>query len=94
MEVQPNLNLRLNKPFRFQSFWLADDSFPNVVRDAWSNNPSLYDAIKKFITKAVKWNLVHFGIIFAKKMRVLACLGGIQRVMVERPFRFLINLEK
>ena len=94
MEVQPNLNLRLNRPFRFQSFWLADDSFPNVVRDAWSNNPSLYDAIKKFITKAAKWNQVHFGIIFAKKRRVLACLGGIQRVMAKRPFRFLINLEK
>jgi len=94
MEFQPNLNLRLNRPFRFQSFWLADDSFPNVVREAWSNNPGLYDAIKKFSTNAVEWNRVHFGNIFAKKRRVLARLGGIQRVMAERPSGFLINLEK
>ena len=94
MEVQPNLNFRLSKPFRFQSSWLADDSFPNLVRDAWSNNPGLYDAIKKFTTKAAKWNRVHFGNVFAKKRRVLARLSGIQRVMADGPSGFLINLEK
>lgn len=77
-----------------------------MVQDAWSNNPSLYDAIKSHImmlgpkfmmlgpTKAVEWNWVHFGNIFAKKRRVLAHLGGIQRVVAERPSEFLINLEK
>ncbi|XP_030930737.1 uncharacterized protein LOC115956530 [Quercus lobata] len=91
--IQERLD-RLSRPFGFQSSWLADDSFPNLVQDAWSNNPGLYDAIKKFTTKAAEWNRVHFGNIFAKKRRVLARLGGIQRVMADRPSSFLINLEK
>ena len=31
METNPNKQLHLTRPFRFQSFWLSDPPFPNVV---------------------------------------------------------------
>ena len=34
LELHPQNNSRLIRPFRFQSFWLSDSSFPNIVRNA------------------------------------------------------------
>lgn len=67
---------------------------PKVVQNAWSTESGLYDSISKFKRDASEWNRVHFENIFAKKERILARLGGIQRSTVERPSSFLINLEK
>jgi len=94
MELEPQPSIRLNRPFRFHSFWLSDTSFPKIVQNAWSIESGLYDSIAKFEREASEWNWVHFGNIFAKKKRILARLGGIQRFMAERPSSFLIILEK
>ena len=34
MEINPKRPMQLNGPFKFQSFWLSDPSFPNVVNQA------------------------------------------------------------
>ena len=94
MELEPQPNIRLNRPFRFHIFWLSDTSFPKIVQNAWSTESGLYSFIAKFKKEASEWNRVHFGNIFAKKKRILARLGGIQRSMAERPSSFLIILEK
>ena len=41
LELKPQNNGRLIRPFRFQIFWLSDSSFPNIVWNAWANQPSL-----------------------------------------------------
>ncbi|KAK9988333.1 hypothetical protein SO802_028572 [Lithocarpus litseifolius] len=94
MELEPQPNIRLNRPFRFHSFWLSDNPFPKIVQNAWSTESGLYSSIKKFKRDASEWNRVHFGNIFAKKKRILARISGIQRSMAERSSSFLINLEK
>ena len=35
--LEPNSSngIRLPRPFRFQSFWLSDLSFPGIVSEAW-----------------------------------------------------------
>ena len=65
-----------------------------MVRNAWSNNSDLYDSISSFSRNVTEWNRVHFGNIFAKKKRILARLGGIQKALAERPSDFLVNLDK
>lgn len=94
LELQPQSNFRLPRPFRFQSFWLLDQTFPTVVRNAWSRNENLFEATSKFSRDVADWNHTHFGNIFAKKRRTVARLNGVQKAMVTRPNTFLITLER
>ncbi|XP_075649874.1 uncharacterized protein LOC142620385 [Castanea sativa] len=94
LDLHPQSNFRLDRPFRFQNFWLSDNSFPDLVRNAWANHAGLYDSLNKFTSEVKFWNRELFGNIFAKKKRILACLSGIQRTMAVRPTSFLVNLEK
>lgn len=57
-------NFHPPRPFRFQPMWLSHLSFPGVVREAWSNPPSIQYAISSFTEKATSWNRTHFGNLF------------------------------
>ena len=74
--------------------WLFYPSFPGVVCEAWSNPPTLQQAVISFSKKAIIWNRVHFGNLFQRKKRVLARLKGIQESLAISPNTYLINLEK
>ncbi|XP_075665722.1 uncharacterized protein LOC142635458 [Castanea sativa] len=56
LEFEPGDSIRLNRPFKFQSFWLNDLSFPNIVRDAWGQSNRLDTAVEKFTRDATAWN--------------------------------------
>ena len=45
LETRPSEWSRPIGPFKFQSFWLSDPSFPMVVQQAWSQGYHLQDAI-------------------------------------------------
>ncbi|KAL0004465.1 hypothetical protein SO802_012026 [Lithocarpus litseifolius] len=77
LETSPRRAVHLSKPFRFQSFWLSDPSFPNVVNQAWRQPRKLPEAIEKFSKEASSWNKNHFGNIFGKKRRIMAQLRGV-----------------
>lgn len=94
LELQPHSNIKLRRPFRFQRFWLSDDSISNVVHSAWSDHSDLNESILRFTREITTWNKTHFGNIFATKRRISARLNGIQKAMADRPSSFLINLEK
>ncbi|XP_030930474.1 uncharacterized protein LOC115956154 [Quercus lobata] len=64
LETKPQNRVRLNRPFKFQKFWLADMSFPRVVDQAWNQSSHLEEAIDKFMVKANDWNRDQFGNIF------------------------------
>nr|XP_023892655.1 uncharacterized protein LOC112004654 [Quercus suber] len=93
METNPKRQLQLNRPFRFQSFWLSDPSFPSVVNQAWRHPRKLMEAIEAFSNQASVWNKNHFGNIFHKKKRVLAWLDGVQRALANHPSSSLVALE-
>ena len=78
LQTNPIRQLHLTRPFKFQSFWLSDPSFPNVVKQAWQQPRNLLEAIEVFSSQASIWNKNHFGNIFHKKKRVLARLDGVQ----------------
>lgn len=85
---------RHNRPFKFQSFWLSDPSFPRVVQQVWSNGHLLQDAITRFSRDASDWNKLQFGNIFAKKKRIMARLDGVQSSLAFRPSHNLVMLER
>ncbi|XP_030949822.1 uncharacterized protein LOC115973699 [Quercus lobata] len=93
METQPTRSVLLNRPFRFQSFWLSDLSFPSIVSHAWTNTRNLEDSITRFTNEATFWNKNHFGNIHSKKRRILVRIYGVQRAIALSPSNSLINFE-
>ena len=72
LDMQPRPFVGRKRPFRFQSCWLSDPSFPRVVSQAWHPNSSLIEAVKVFTEDAAKWNRLNFGNIFFKKKSIMA----------------------
>ena len=93
MELQPRVRENRRKLFKFQTCWLSNCSFPNVVTQAWRQSTRLAQAIESFTKEANRWNEEQFGNVFARKKNIMARLNGIQRVMAMRPSIFLLNLE-
>ena len=85
LETAQHYQLQLPRPFRFQSCWLSDPSFPIVVSSAWNSVHSLQGAINNLVTEVKGWNKDHFGNVFSKKKRIMAWLNGIQKAISSRP---------
>ena len=81
LETMPQNRVQLDRPFKFQRYWLSDLSFPQVMSQAWRQPAHLHEAIKKFATDAIVWNRQQFGNVFSKKNRIKARLNGIQRTI-------------
>nr|XP_023896924.1 uncharacterized protein LOC112008814 [Quercus suber] len=94
LESYPTNQRHLPRPFKFQSCWLADLSFPNIVSRAWRHSLQLGEAIDKFVMDVSIWNKNEFGNVFVKKKRIMARLHGIQKAMALRPSAQLVELEK
>ena len=90
MEALPISIIKLNRPFRFQEFWLSDISFPTIVSKAWNGNTELEESIDYFSKDATAWNKNHFGNIHQKKGRILARIYGAQKALSNNPSSFLI----
>ena len=85
METNPNRQLHLTRPFRFQSFWLSDPSFPNVVNWAWQHPRKLPEAIEVFSKQASLWNKNQFGNIFQKRKGLWPGLMGCKELWPINP---------
>ena len=94
LEVVPRVHLGRPKPFKFQTCWLTDPSFPKVVTQAWGQANGHMNAIENFAKDATNWNKQQFGNIFTRKKILMARLNGIQRAVSVRPSSFLLNLQK
>ena len=92
----PSNLLHANRPFRLETIWFSDLSFPKITQDSW--NSHLEDAIlalKDFTNKIRIWNRNVFGNIFQKKTKsLLVRLNGIQTALFSNHSPFLTNLEK
>ena len=77
LDLQPRIITNRKRPFKFQTCWLSDPSFPNLVSQAWRNYPMLTDTIDCFTKEAEKWNRSQFGNVFVRKKNIMARLNGI-----------------
>lgn len=94
MEMLPRMSNISKRPFKFQTCWLLNPTFPNVVSEAWNQSVGLVEATEKFSKDVAHWNKTHFGNVFNWKKYILARLNGIQRTISVRPSSFLLNLER
>ena len=69
LETKHQCNVCLDRPFKFQRYWLSDLSFPMVVSQAWNQASHLHEAISNFAVKATGWTRNQFGNIFIKKKK-------------------------
>lgn len=53
LEMRLGIRGEKKRPFRFQSFWLLDATFLNIVSQAWGGANYLVDAIDNFTKKAM-----------------------------------------
>ncbi|XP_030941902.1 uncharacterized protein LOC115966912 [Quercus lobata] len=49
LEMQPGVSRGKKRPFRFQTCWLLDLTFPGIVSQAWGGANNLVEAIDSFI---------------------------------------------
>ena len=89
-----NRNFHPPRPFRFQPIWHFHLFFSGVVRDAWSNSPSLNQDLSTFSDKTNTWNRIVFGNLFHRKRRISTRLKGIQESLSIRPNDFLVELDR
>ena len=93
IETNPRRAIHLNRPFRFEDFWLLDLSCPTIVSNAWGSNRNLMESIDIFSREATIWNRDHFGNIHQKKRQIMARIYGTQKALSNHPCTFLITLE-
>lgn len=93
LEMQPRCHAGRVWPFRFQTTWLLDPTFPPIMYQAWESNNNLETAVSCFTLKAREWNKSQFGNIFTRKNNLMSRINGIQRALALKPSIFLVNLE-
>ena len=81
LEMQPGLSGGKKRPFRFQTCWLLDPTFPNVVSQAWGGANNLVEAVDSFTRNVMVWNKNQFRNIFIRKKILMARINGIQRTI-------------
>ena len=95
INTEPTLHNFRSRPFRLETIWFNDPSFPTLVHDSWTKFPQNVPlAIRDFTTRVTIWNRQVFGNIFHRKKRLLACLNRIQKSMSFCPCSALLDLEK
>ena len=77
LDMLPTNHMGRMRPFKFQTRWLTDPTFPRIVSYAWRQHNILKGAIENFSKEALIWNKEHFGNIFVKKKIIKARLNGI-----------------
>ena len=67
LEMQPGLSGGKKRPFRFQTCWMLDPTFPDIVSQAWGGANNLVEAVDSFTRNVVAWNKNQFKNIFTRK---------------------------
>lgn len=81
LDMLPRNHVGRKRPFKFQTCWLTDPTFPRIVSYVWRQPNILMEAVENFTKEAINWNKMHFGNIFTKKKNIKARLNDIQKVI-------------
>ena len=82
------------RPFRLETMWFNDLSFPEIVKNSWRCFPeNVSFAIKDFTSKVTLWNRQCFGNLFHRKKRLIARLNGLQKAIALHPTETLLRLD-
>ncbi|XP_030945010.1 uncharacterized protein LOC115969488 [Quercus lobata] len=93
LEMQPGVSRGKKRSFRFQTCWLLDPTFPDIVSQAWGGANNLVEVVESFTRNVVDWNKNQFGNIYTRKKILMARINGIQKAIAFKPSSFLLKLE-
>jgi hypothetical protein len=94
LDTEPAQHHFGDRPFRFETIWLTDPSFPKLVHESWQTFPNNVNlALADFTTRVTSWNKQEFGNIFYRKRRLLARINGVQKALARHPSDSLLKLE-
>lgn len=79
-------------PFRFQSMWLHDPTFPKLVDLSWNRTNDYQINLNHFLSSVKIWNKEYFGNIFYRKKKILARIHGIRNFLDHNYSTYLTNL--
>lgn len=83
------------KPFRLETMWFNDPTFPTIIQNSQNSHPyNITAAMQDFIDRVKTWNSNTFDNIFLRKKRLLARLNGIQKSICQNHSTFPVNLKK
>ena len=93
LEMQPGVSREKKRPFRFQTCWLLDPTFPDIVSQAWGGANNLVKVVDSFTRNVMDWNKNQFRNIFTMKKILMARINGIKKDIAFKPSSFLLKLE-
>ncbi|MCH96001.1 hypothetical protein A2U01_0016984, partial [Trifolium medium] len=67
------------KLFRFESAWLLEKSYTNMLKECWDNNGYVLHNLVKVQQDIKHWKVNTFDQVLHKKKELVARIGGIQR---------------
>ncbi|CAI9113674.1 OLC1v1014318C1 [Oldenlandia corymbosa var. corymbosa] len=82
------------KFFKYWVAWESHDKWEEWLRQNWNTNVLFPEALSKLTERLDDWKYNVFGDINKRKSRLLARLGGLQRILVSTQSARLRNLEK
>lgn len=75
-----------NRPFRFLAGWLKHHNFSDFVKENWSFDGNMINAITGFTDRFKNWNKCVYGHISQKKRLLMHKLSKVQNVVdLSRP---------
>lgn len=94
MKPEGEMECPYHNYFKFLAPWLEHDGFHHQVEQAWKVRDPWNSNIRRLTTSLARWNNDVYGNIFRQKKRILACLEGIDRKLLESPNERLSHLKK
>ncbi|XP_058753900.1 uncharacterized protein LOC131627062 [Vicia villosa] len=73
-----SLNRKEDKKFRFESAWLLNDSYHDMLKKAWQEDKEIYLNLKHVQDNIKEWKEDTMEQASRRKRRIMARLGGIQ----------------
>ncbi|PNY15946.1 ribonuclease H, partial [Trifolium pratense] len=76
-------NPRRLKHFKFESAWLLEDSFMDMLRASWKDYDNICNQLVDVAQEMGKWKHLSFDRVLGQKRELIARIGGIQRRVYE-----------
>lgn len=84
----------VSRPFHFESAWLTDHRYKDMINSAWKENYNVNDNLKQVREDIQRWKVYSFDQVVQQKKEFMVRLKGIQRCLQRRYVPRLIKLEK
>jgi hypothetical protein len=69
------------KQFRFESAWILNDSYKNMLQQCWNEEGDIVSNLQNVRRDVQEWKIHNFNQVIKKKKELVGRIAGIQRSM-------------